>query len=61
MQIGIDSFAASIADPVTGLRLKPEDRLANLLAEIEWADQVGLDAFGIGEHHREEFLDSAPL
>jgi len=61
MQIGIDSFAASIADPVTGLRLKPEDRLANLLAEIEWADQVGLDAFGIGEHHREEFLDSAPV
>ena len=61
MQIGIDSFAASIADPVTGLRLKPEERLANLLAEVEYADQVGLDVFGIGEHHREEFLDSAPV
>ena len=61
MQIGIDSFAASIADPVTGLRLKPEERLANLLSEIEYADQVGLDVFGIGEHHREEFLDSAPV
>ena len=36
------------------------ERLANLLAEIELADQVGLDVFGIGEHHREEFLDSAP-
>jgi len=61
MQIGIDSFAASISDPATGLRLEPVDRLANLLAEIELADQVGLDVFGIGEHHREEFLDSAPV
>ena len=61
MQIGIDSFAASISDPATGLRLEPVERLANLLAEIELADQVGLDVFGIGEHHREEFLDSAPV
>ena len=60
MEIGIDSFAASISDPVTGLRLEPVERLANLLAEIELADQVGLDVFGIGEHHRPEFLDSAP-
>jgi probable LLM family oxidoreductase len=60
MQIGIDSFAASISDPATGLRLEPVERLGNLLAEIELADQVGLDVFGIGEHHREEFLDSAP-
>jgi probable LLM family oxidoreductase len=60
MEIGIDSFAASIADPATGLRLEPVERLANLLAEIELADQVGLDVFGIGEHHRAEFLDSAP-
>ena len=36
------------------------DRLRNLIEEIELADQVGLDAFGVGEHHREEFLDSAP-
>lgn len=61
MQIGIDSFAASIADPTTGVRLEPVDRLANLLEEIELADQVGLDVFGIGEHHRAEFLDSAPV
>ena len=61
MEIGIDSFAASIADPVTGLRLEPVHRLANLLQEIELADQVGLDIFGIGEHHRVEFLDSAPV
>jgi len=60
MQIGIDSFAASISDPVTGLTLEPATRLRNLLEEIELADQAGLDVFGIGEHHRAEFLDSAP-
>jgi probable LLM family oxidoreductase len=61
MQIGIDSFAAAISDPVTGLTLKPVERMQHLLAEIELADQVGLDVFGIGEHHRAEFLDSAPV
>ena len=34
--------------------------MADLLEEIEIADQVGLDVFGMGEHHRAEFLDSAP-
>ena len=61
MEIGIDSFAAAIADPLTGFSLSPADRLRNLLEEIELADQVGLDVFGIGEHHRKEFLDSAPV
>jgi probable LLM family oxidoreductase len=60
MQIGIDSFAAAIQDPSTGTTIAPTDRLRNLLEEIELADQVGLDVFGIGEHHRPEFLDSAP-
>jgi probable LLM family oxidoreductase len=60
MQLGIDSFAAAIADPITGVTISPADRLNNLLEEIELADQVGLDVFGIGEHHRREFLDSAP-
>ena len=60
MQIGIDSFAASLADPASGQLIAPERRIANLLDEIALADQVGLDAFGIGEHHRREFLDSAP-
>src|SRR4051812_39761898 len=60
MQIGIDSFAAAVADPVTGATISPAERLSNLLEEIELADQVGLDVFGIGEHHRSEFLDSAP-
>jgi probable LLM family oxidoreductase len=61
MQIGIDSFIATLADPVTGALYDPVVRLRNLLEEVELADRVGLDAFGIGEHHREEFLDSAPV
>lgn len=60
MQIGIDSFVATIPDPVTGVALSPAARMRDLLEEIELADQAGLDVFGIGEHHRREFLDSAP-
>src|ERR1700732_530633 len=61
MQIGIDSFAEAISDPATGVTLSPMERMHNLLQEIELADRVGLDVFGIGEHHRAEFLDSAPV
>src|SRR6202046_4830550 len=60
MQIGVDSFAAAISDPTTGLTISPAQRTQNLLEEIEFADRVGLDVFGIGEHHRADFLDSAP-
>lgn len=61
MQIGLDSFVATLADPVTGALVDPVVRLSNLLEEVEMADRVGLDVFGIGEHHRDEFLDSAPV
>jgi probable LLM family oxidoreductase len=61
MEIGIDSFAAAISDPAAGLILSPVKRMQHLLEEIELADKVGLDVFGIGEHHRAEFLDSAPV
>src|ERR1700751_5087378 len=61
MQIGIDSFACVISYPATGLTLSPVERMHHLLEEIEVADKVGLDVFGIGEHHRAEFLDSAPV
>ena len=57
MLIGIDSFAAAMPDPVTGVLVSPAARIRNLLEEIELADQVGLDVFGVGEHHRREFLD----
>src|ERR1700735_2560703 len=60
MQIGVDSLAAAISDPTTGLTISPAQRTQNLLEEIEFADRVGLDVFGIGEHHRADFLDSAP-
>lgn len=60
MEIGVDSFAAILPDPATGATPSPTDRMADLLDEIEIADRVGLDVFGVGEHHREEFLDSAP-
>jgi probable LLM family oxidoreductase len=60
VQLGIDSFAAAVSDPVTGITVSPSERLRHLVEEIELADQVGLDAFGIGEHHRSEYLDSAP-
>jgi probable LLM family oxidoreductase len=58
VEIGIDSFVASVTD--TGARIAPELRMRDLLDEIALADEVGLDSVGIGEHHREEFLDSAP-
>src|SRR5271170_4718795 len=60
MQIGIDSFAALVSDPITGHTVTAQERIAQLLEEIELADKVGLDQFGLGEHHRSEYLDSAP-
>ena len=60
MEIGIDSFVAAVPDSLTGANLSPQDRISHLLEEIQLADEVGLDVFGIGEHHRAEFLDSAP-
>jgi probable LLM family oxidoreductase len=59
MQIGIDSFAAAYTD--ASLAVSDSERLRDLVEEIEHADQVGLDVFGIGEHHRREYLDSAPV
>ena len=60
MEIGIDSFAALVPDPLTGEIITAGERIAQLLEEIEVADKVGLDVFGLGEHHRDDFLDSAP-
>ena len=59
MQVGIDSFAAALDD--TSLSVSPSECLRRLVEQIERADQLGLDVFGVGEHHRREFLDSAPL
>ncbi|HWW94310.1 MAG TPA: LLM class flavin-dependent oxidoreductase [Vicinamibacteria bacterium] len=59
MQIGIDSFAASFGE--SDQVVNASERLRNLVEQIEHADQVGVDVFGVGEHHRREFLDSAPV
>ena len=60
MEIGIDSFAAATFSNDTGTPINNSNALAQLLQRIEHADNAGLDVFGIGEHHRKEFLDSAP-
>ncbi len=60
MEIGIDSFAASSSTSNTSDSVSNMNEVAHLLERIEFADQAGLDVFGIGEHHRREFLDSAP-
>ena len=59
MQLGIDSFAA-VLDDGSGSRVSAPEAMGRLIERIECADAVGLDVFGIGEHHRPEFLDSAP-
>src|SRR5580765_1024384 len=58
MQIGIDSFAAAYDE--ASLAVSPSQRLRDLVEQIVHADAVGLDVFGIGEHHRQDYLDSAP-
>lgn len=60
MEIGIDSFAAFLPEIQDRTGAGAAGRMADLLAEIETADRVGLDSFGVGEHHRAEFLDASP-
>lgn len=60
MEIGLYTFADIGIDPSTGRRIGPSERLRNLVEEIVLADQVGLDVFGLGEHHRPDYSVSAP-
>ena len=60
MEIGIYTFAETTPDPATGKTIDTGQRLRDLLEEIALADQLGLDVFGIGEHHRPDFSASAP-
>src|SRR5437588_5023832 len=60
LEIGLESFVAATVDPVADMAVDPAKHLSELLEAVTLADQVGLDVFGIGEHHRREFLDSAP-
>ena len=60
MELGIYTFGELTPDPATGRTISAEERLRNLVEEIELADEVGLDVFGIGEHHRPDFTVSSP-
>lgn len=60
MEIGITTFAENTPDPATGKLLHPQERMSNLMEEIELSDQLGLDVFAVGEHHRPDFIVSSP-
>jgi len=60
MEIGVYTFAELQEDPLDGHMISPEQRMRDLLEEAELADQVGLDVFGVGEHHREDLIVSSP-
>jgi probable LLM family oxidoreductase len=60
MEVGIDSFVENTPDPLSGVAVSPAERVHDLLEEIVLADQSGLDVYGIGEHHRQEYVSSAP-
>ncbi|HEY5894422.1 MAG TPA: LLM class flavin-dependent oxidoreductase [Chthoniobacterales bacterium] len=60
MQIGVDSFVATARDSGKNGATDDYNRVQELLEEIELADQIGLDVFGIGEHHRPDYISSAP-
>jgi probable LLM family oxidoreductase len=60
VQLGIYTFAEATPDPHTGQTVSTEQRLKDLIEEIELADQVGLDVFGVGEHHRPDYTVSSP-
>lgn len=59
-EIGLYSFVELTPDPATGEMISPAERMQNMLEVIELADKVGLDIFAIGEHHRPDFVASAP-
>lgn len=60
MELGLNTFGELTPDPSTGRTVSPEQRLADLVEEIKLADEVGLDVFGVGEHHRPDFTVSSP-
>jgi alkanesulfonate monooxygenase SsuD/methylene tetrahydromethanopterin reductase-like flavin-dependent oxidoreductase (luciferase family) len=60
VELGIYTFAENSPDPASGIAISAEERLRNLMEEVELADQVGLDVFGVGEHHRPDFVVSTP-
>lgn len=60
MEIGISTFLEATPDPITGKAISHDERLRNAVEEIVLADEVGLDVYGVGEHHRSDYASSAP-
>ncbi|WP_090575685.1 LLM class flavin-dependent oxidoreductase [Paenibacillus sp. OV219] len=60
MEIGISTFLETTPDPATGRIMSHAERLRNAVEEMVLADQVGLDVYGIGEHHRPDYAGTAP-
>src|SRR5450432_2615483 len=60
MELGISSFAELTPDTVTGKTISGHQRMMDLMEEIELADQIGLDVYALGEHHRPDFIASSP-
>jgi len=60
MELGLYTFAELHGDPVTGQKISQQQRLSQLLEEVELAEQVGLEVYGVGEHHRPDFIVSSP-
>ena len=60
MEIGVSAFAETTEHPGTGALLSHAERLREIVEEIELADRVGLDVYGLGEHHRPDYAASAP-
>lgn len=60
MELGLFTFVETTPEAETGQTVSPAERMRNLMEEIELADQLGLDVFGVGEHHRPEYVSSAP-
>lgn len=60
IELGVYTFGESMVDPLTNTKIDPAQRVRDLLEEMELADQVGLDVFGLGEHHRPDYVVSSP-
>src|SRR5690606_8305793 len=60
MELGIYSFGERTREAGTGRQVSATERLHDLLEEIVLAEQVGLDVYGVGEHHRPDYVVSAP-
>ena len=60
MELGIYTFGETTRDPVSGRMVSTAQRMRDLIEEVQLADQVGLDVYGVGEHHRPDFAISSP-